>query len=713
MISQFSQDGYDFLKPYKLKRENSFKAIFIPNQLLVEPFEIHLSKDDYYDEALEILKGKGLRKELISKNDVSYFFFPDFKVGDFKEANERALKTKKKKPLGGDAILIRGSIDRMQKDLTYEQFLRFEEFFSPRLRVFDFENNYDGNGSTDLLSVLFEASTWNYNIDKVQNGRYLKFPNNSVTTDWKVEKKQPHSILNEYKTVIQDTTITIESFSIGPNNSSPFFSTATINGGQIVIYSNLTKKKDESTHNVCHRVLYYLAALQQRLLGFSTTATATTTDNDNDNYSYKNDHLNELKEFEEFENSKNNNNNNNDDENNNTITTTTTTTTTNTNTTTTTTTNTILTTVNATKNSIDTKKKSIIEKTENFIKNIDNDNIITFYGVKMNRNNKVVYVTKGISNIVIGENNKKKKVEFGDEVSISFSYYLPDGKIVKDQTDQIITVGESQSCIDGLHHSLMEMHEGDLVLSIVHSRFAYGEKGIIFGDIDFCNTLVPPSSTLGILIDLVEIKHRSKFTNTKVSSLSLKEKINLIKTNNQEAKDHFTRKDYFKALKIYRNNRVLCNLDLIGKVDSDDLWDEMKLLAAQTHTNLALCYLAMPSPHHQRIIEYCNESIVFEETSKAYRLSSDSYKELNNIEKAIEQMKIAKEIDFNIENELKNNPENKVNPVQIMSQSQYDQKIRLLKQLERKELKGEKEVYQKILKNLESSGFDLAKDNNF
>ncbi|KAM9985149.1 hypothetical protein ACTFIY_009591 [Dictyostelium cf. discoideum] len=220
------------------------------------------------------------------------------------------------------------------------------------------------------------------------------------------------------------------------------------------------------------------------------------------------------------------------------------------------------------------------------------------FGVRMNRNNKVVYVAK-------------------------------DGKIVKDQTELTITVGESESCIDGLHHALVEMHENDLVLSIVHSKYAYGDKGIIFGDINVCNTLVPPSSPIET------IKRRTKFTTTKVSSLSLVEKINLIKTNNQEAKDYFLRKDYFKALKIYRGNRVLCNLDLIGKVDSDDLWDEMKLIAAQTHTNLALCYLAMPSPHHQRIIEYyCNESIVFEETSKAYRLSSDAYKELNEIEKA-------------------------------------------------------------------------------
>ncbi|KAM9959025.1 hypothetical protein ACTFIR_000076 [Dictyostelium discoideum] len=702
MISQSSPDAYNFMKPYIPKRENSFKAIFIPNDSKVEPFEIHLSKDKFYDEVTEILNGKGLRKELISKNDVSYYFYPDCKVGDVKSINERALKTKKKKALGGDAVLIRGSIDRVERDLTYEQFLRFEEFFSPKQRVFDFENNYDGNGSTDLLSVLFESSTWNYKIDKVQNGRYLKFPNNAVTTDWKFEKKQPHSILNEYKAVIQDTTISIDSFSIGPNNSSPFFSTATINNGPLVIYSNLTKKKDESTHNVCHRVLYYLVILQQRLLGFSNDHDGDNNiENDKNNFSFKNDYLIEFKEFEEFENLKNNNNNNNNDnnDNDNNITTTTT-----------------LTTVNATKNNIESKKKSIIEKTENFIKNIKNDNdIITFYGIKMNRNNKVIYVIKGISNIVINENDKKKKVEFGDEVVVSFSYYLADGKLVKDQIELTITVGESQSCIDGVHRSLMEMHEGDLVLSIVHSEYAYGEKGIIFGDIDFCNTLVPPSSTLGILIELVEIKHRSKLTNTKVSSLSLIEKINLIKSNNKEAKEHFLRKDYFKALKIYRGNRVLCNLDLIGKVDSDDLWDEIKLLAAQTHTNLALCYLAMPSPHHQRIIEYCNESIVFEETSKAYRLSSDAYKELNNIEKAIEQMEIAKEIDFNIDDHFKSNPENKnkINPVQTLSQSQYIQKINSLKKLERKELDEEKNVYKNILKNLESSGFDLAKDDHF
>ncbi|KAM9997580.1 hypothetical protein ACTFIY_007237 [Dictyostelium cf. discoideum] len=713
MISQSSPDAYNFMKPYIAKRENSFKAIFIPNDSKVEPFEIYLSKDKYYDEVTEILNGKGLRKELISKNDVSYYFYPDCKVDDIKSVNERALKTKKKKALGGDAVLIRGSIDRVERDLTYEQFLRFEEFFSPKQRVFDFENNYDGTGSTDLLSVLFESSKWNYKIDKVQNGRYLKFPNNPVTTDWKFEKKQPQSILNEYKAVIQDTTISIESFSIGPNNSSPFFSTATINNGPLVIYSNLTKKKDESTHNVCHRVLYYLVILQQRLLGFSNH---DNIENDKINFTFKNDYLIEFKEFEEFEISKNNNNNNNNNNDNNDNNDNNNNNNNDNNTTTTTTTTTTLTTVNATKNNTDSKKKSIIEKTENFIKNIKNDNdIITFYGIKMNRNNKVIYVTKGISNIIINENEKKKKVEFGDEVVVSFSYYLADGKLVKDQTELTITVGESQSCIDGLHHSLMEMHEGDLVLSIVHSKYAYGEKGIIFGDIDFCNTLVPPSSTLGILIELLEIKHRSKFTNTKVSSLSLIEKINLIKSNNQDAKEHFLRKDYFKALKIYRGNRVLCNLDLIGKIDSDDLWDEIRLLAAQTHTNLALCYQAMPSPHHQRIIEYCNESIVFEETSKAYRLSSEAYKELNNIEKAIEQMEIAKEIDFNIDDHFKSIPENKnkINPVSTLSQSQYIKKIDSLKRLERKELEEEKGVYKNILKNLESSGFDLAKDDHF
>ncbi|KAK5576291.1 hypothetical protein RB653_007432 [Dictyostelium firmibasis] len=687
MIPQSFQDEYNFINKYIGNRENSFKAIFIPNNNQIEPFEIHLSKDKFYEEAESILNCENIRKELISKNDVSYFYYPELK--EFKAINERALKTKKKKPLAGDAILIRGNRERGELDITYELFLRFEEFFSPKQRVFDFESNFNGN-QTDILSVLSQPSSFNYSIEKVKNGRFLEFPNKATTTDWKSEPKQPNAILNEYKAVIPDAIISIESYSIGPNNSSPHFSTAKINDIPLTIYSNFTKKKDESIHNVSLRTLYYLVILQQRLLNFSDNN--NTQENDNDIFSFYNDHLIEKKEYEEsLPPSPPSSSLINSDDTSPTLSTTSTTSITSTTT---------------------TKPKSkinTIEKTEFLISNINNEDILKFYGINMNKNNKVVYVKEGISNVIIYENPEKRRVEHGDEVTIAFSYHSFDNNVVKVPTEQTVTVGKLDNCIDGLHHALKEMRENDIVLSVVHSMFAFGEKGVISGDIDLCGMLVKPSSTIGILIELVEIKRRSKFTDTKIKSMTTTEKINLIKANNQNAKENLSTKDkLFNALKIYKNNRALCNLDLLGQMDADQ-WDEMNLLASQTFTNLAICYSRMIPPQHIRVIEYCKESMVFEETSKAFRLASNAYRELNEIGDAIKYMEIAKEIDFNIENESKKNGTS----VKVMKQLEYTSLINKLKILERKEEQKEKVIFEKLFKCIESSGFDVAKDDDF
>ncbi|EGC29337.1 hypothetical protein DICPUDRAFT_159089 [Dictyostelium purpureum] len=636
---------------FKSPKPNSYKAIFVSCWDHIDPFEIYLSYDQpTLQKQLEVLFGvPGTRREYIGKHDPSFFFFPLFTIMDsldgsppkegsikYKDLqllplNIRANSLKGKQKLKGDAIFVNVDLEGRERDVSMEHYKKIWESLVPFQKVFDFESNLVSR--KDLIGTILYKSNFQFKIED---------------EDDFIKTKNPTAIINEYKAI--DTGNTIISSTFG-GYSKNHYSTCLINNH--LIYSKLFVKKDQSLRSCHYRALRYLQTLQSVHLGHLDKEDKQVNEILNESY-----YTQEIDNFINgvLENDDNYNKNKKAE----------------------------------IENSKKEKKLSVYEKALLELgEDIECENKI--FGVPIKSDHRIsIFKTKSIQIHYIKEVfDSDNKPDLGTEVSLDFVYYLEDGKVVDKKTDKFI-YGDDDAIIDGLHFVISHMKYNEIVIATIPPEFAYGEFGICSTD----KYIVPPNATIAVLVELSE-NQRIKPTPVQLVMMPMQQKINAIKKNNELGKENFKKGLFLKSFRNYKVSKGYCSKKYLGKCESDEMFEEFLGLAAQTLTNVVLCYQRMPHKEKEitqdkildRVLKYCNASLDYTETSKAYRIRSNCFKELRQYQQSLDDLVAAKEIDT-INNSF-----------DAFSEKKYEAEIQKLNTLALNYSKKEKQQFENYFNN--------------
>ncbi|KAF2069063.1 hypothetical protein CYY_009619 [Polysphondylium violaceum] len=396
------------------------QAILIPYDVN-KPFQtITVSKKDTSIDVLKYLDSKEFLIEYISKQDVSYIYFPKVeKYTDDMEVlrNERAsllVRRTGSKVFCGNAIFIRSTVPRKEGvhsahpvDITVEQFQRVYQYITnpPIVHAFDFEGNLESY--SDLVDVILNPSTFN-------------FPDGDI---W-IEKKNQNAILNEYYSRCIGLT-TAEPLYEAFGQGGPFVSFFKVDK-ELTIYSSVQSTKSKARMVLSHRLLRYYIYRQQNLF-FGTEFTF-----DNGYQEYIESKEKDAQERIEYQQKK-----------------------------------------------AEQLKQQQLEggvPDGPDIKMVDTPTVTQ----ELKEEDIEIYDLLNNSKIIKKVTTKTSSTacpSFGDQVSMSFRLYCENKMIGEDSGKILFVIGESNNIV-GLHIALMNMSPGEKASVLIHPDFAYGDLGI-------------------------------------------------------------------------------------------------------------------------------------------------------------------------------------------------------------------------------------------
>ncbi|KAK5580164.1 hypothetical protein RB653_000177 [Dictyostelium firmibasis] len=610
----------------------SFRVIFIPSNQDIQPYEVSVSTKESIQTQLDNILNSNYRvMESITKRDSSYVLFPlvnSLTCGLI--PNPRASNLFRKKVLLGNALFI--SFKTIYRDISIEDFLKVEKFISKNLYVQDFENICKSKDH-DLVSLITKRS--NFQIEK----------------DIWIYKKNQLQVLHEIKFMINDTIFQFKLNTISLKPSGPFYSEFSFDG--ISFVSKILPQKTTSINSLGNRVLIYLIWRQQKLL-FGC----------NDQFidsSYE-EHKIELENYfklhkESTQTSKENK------------------TSTETSTNLTTTTTTTAEEFKDTSKSIATDKfKDISSSTVDADKNEE----IQLYGITIKKIHPVISIKgKEIYKHVIKSGNGSVYPTIGNSITISYSTRLPNGKIIHDKQKQSIIIGET-NCIIGIHYALTSMSLGEHSIIVLDPHYAYGDLGL--------PGLITPHTKLIVLIEASnQLNTREKSNHDTLIKMNTAEKISAIRTGSELAKNNFNSNRLGRSLRDYKSLENYYSLDFLSKVTQEE-WDEIQTLASTNCINMAIVYSKLN--RWDRTLHCLKLAIDYdEESSKTHYWISKCYKNGQNYEDAIKEIKLAQKYDSE-------------SPNPKMTNDQYKKELEHLNKLLANQELEERKMYKRIFDNL-------------
>eukprot|EP01132_Coremiostelium_polycephalum_P004969 gene4969-6190_t len=592
------------LDEYKTYKPDTIKAIYIPHDINKEVQEVYLPTNDILKTIAKVIGSKSgelLRFEL-SKRDNSYVCFPKLNIEESKlySINTRALSlTRQNKPLTGNSILVRRISDLESMGISDCDITK-EEFEKVLKFLSRHPPVYDFGGNICGLDDIISV------ILKPQN-------NFDISGDIWTLKKNPTALLNEYFSSTLGPSFKYNPVSLELNRGGPFvaFYEVPNSGGVKKIYSSIQAKVALAKLNLAHRLLKYFSDLQNfDLYGTPMVIEHTEEEFNKEKEEYHGSLAKEsfeikpqpqqqkLQQSATDETTYDQSNNNNNN-----------------------------------------------RSPQNYIKVFDKFDVPEDHDIVEIGNDKLVVkhvILKGTGTLPIP----------GNRINVRFSIFIPGGKCVEEGTDAQYTLGEKDNCILGIEMALFTMTKGEAALIIIDPKYAYGELGL--------PPLIPARTSIIVHMKVKSIEDLT--VKSKREYMETKAKINEAKAFKEKGNMAFNKPSYGSAINFYKKAKVLLSLKAIGSTTEDE-WNEIKNLGRTVLLNLAMAYSKLPENRWDRTLKYSNKALVYDDDhSKVYYWISLSYQNLGDLDKALEYIIKAKEIDTN-------------NPSPLMKAEEYDKKI--------------------------------------